>query len=216
MYGPTIASVDADDNEISFFVLRSTGFVLVAKLATGSEPAEILSADLNDNGITDLVVRNAGGGTLSVYDGDGNGWFLPPINLQVGLGASDIEAADLQQDGLLDIVYTNRISGQVDYIENLGGGAFGSPVIYRAGPGPYGVTTGNADPSPVSSLEGTTSVAIGTFTAGGFPSLVALDPGSNTFAVLSGLGDGRFSNPIYFTLPAPGWWSVRSILTAPA
>ena len=41
-YGPTIASVDADDNAISFFVLRSTGFVLVGKLATGSEPAEIL------------------------------------------------------------------------------------------------------------------------------------------------------------------------------
>ena len=36
---PTIASVDADDNAISFFVLRSTGFVLVGKLATGSEPA---------------------------------------------------------------------------------------------------------------------------------------------------------------------------------
>jgi large repetitive protein len=202
VYGPTIASVDADDNEISFFVLRSSGFVLVAKLATGSEPAEILSADLSGNGITDLIVRNAGDGTLSVYSGDGHGWFLPPVNLQVGLGAADIEVADLEQDGLLDIVYTNRISGQVGVIENLGGGDFGSPVIYRAGPGPYGVI-GNADPSPVTSLEGTMSVAIGSFTAGGFPSLVALNPGSNTFALLTGLGDGRFSNPSYFTLPVP-------------
>jgi hypothetical protein len=202
-YGPTIASVDADDNAISFFVLGSTGFVLVGKLATGSEPAEILSADLDDNGITDLVVRNAGDGTLSVFYGDGGGWFLPPVALEAGLGASDIEVADLAQDGLLDIVYTNRISGQVDVIENLGGGAFGSPVLYRAGPGPYRVT-GTADPSPVSSLEGTTSVAIGTFTAGGFPSLVTLDPGSDTFALLTGLGDGRFSDPTYFTMPAPG------------
>ena len=68
--------------------------------------------------------------------------------------------ADLQQDGLLDIVYTNRISGEVGVLENLGGGSFGSPVLYQAGPGPYGVT-GTADPSPVTSLEGTTSVAAG-------------------------------------------------------
>ena len=76
-------------------------------------------------------------------------------------------------------------------------------MLYRAGPGPYGVT-GTADPSPVSSLEGTTSVAVGTFTPGGLPSLVALNPGSNTFGLLTGLGDGRLSNPTYFPTPASG------------
>ena len=49
-HGPLIASVDADDNAISFFALRSTGFVMVATLATGPEPAQILSADLDGNG----------------------------------------------------------------------------------------------------------------------------------------------------------------------
>ena len=202
-YGPTIASVDADDNAISFFVLRSTGFVLVGKLTTGFEPAEIIAADLDDNGITDLIVRNAGDGTLSVFDGDGQGWFLPPVTLQVGLGASDIEAASLQQDGLLDIVYTNRISGEVGVIENLGGGSFGTPVLYQAGPGPYGVT-GTSDPSPVFSLEGTTSAATITLTSGGLPSLVALDPGSDNFGLLMGLGDGELANATYVATPAPG------------
>ncbi len=202
-YGPTIASVDADDNAISFFVLRSTGFVLVAKLATGSEPAQILSADLDSNDITDLLVRNAADGTISVFAGDGHGWFLPAVNLQVGLGASDLEVADLQHDGLLDVVFTNRLSGEVGVVENLGGGSFGSPVLYRAGPGPYGVT-GTAEPSPVLSLEGTTSVAAGTFTTDGLPSLVALDPGSNTFALLTGLGNGLVSNPTYFSMSGAG------------
>ena len=202
-FGPTLASVDADDNAVSFFVLRSTGFVLVARLATGPLPAQVLSADLDGNGLTDLVVRNAGNGTISVFFANGHGWFEPAVNLQVGLGASDIKVTDLHLDGLLDIVYTDRISGEVGVIENLGGGAFASPVLYRAGPGPYG-TTGTADPSPVSSLEGTSSIAAGTFTPGGLPSLVALDPGSNTFALLTGLGDGRLSNPTYFTTPAPG------------
>jgi FG-GAP-like repeat len=202
-FGPTLASVDADDNAVSFFVLRSTGFVLVARLATGSLPAQVLSADLDGNGVTDLIVRNAGNGTISVFFANGHGWFEPAVNLQVGLGASDIKVTDLHLDGLLDIVYSDRISGEVGVLENLGGGAFASPVLYRAGPGPYG-TTGTADPSPVSSLEGTSSLATGTFTLHGLPSLVVLDPGSNTFALLTGLGNGRLSNPTYFQMPAPG------------
>ncbi len=198
--GPLLASVDANDNAISFFAVRSTGFVKVASLATGSEPAEILAADLDGNGVTDLIVRNAGDGTIWVHPGDGGGWFLPPIDLPVGVGASDIQVADLEQDGRLDIVYTDRLSGEVGVLENLGGGSFASPMLYRAGPGPYGV--GTAVPSPVSSLEGTTSLSAGTFTSGGLPSLVALNPGSNTFGLLAGLGDGRLSNPAIF--PTPG------------
>jgi len=201
--GPLLASVDANDNAISFFALRSTGFVKVSSLATGSAPAQILSADLNGDGQTDLIVRNAGDGTISVFLANGTGSFLPRIDLPVGLGASDVQVADLQQDGLLDIVYTDRLAGEVGVLENLGAGSFASPVLYRAGPGPYGVT-GTADPSPVSSLEGTSSVAALTFTTGGFPSLVALDPGSNTLGLLSGLGGGRLSNPAYVQTPATG------------
>ena len=187
-------------------MLESTGFVLAGKLATGSEPAEILAANLYGNGITDLIVRNAGDGTISVFDGNGSGWFLPAVNLQVGLGASDIEVAALQQTNLLDIVYTDRISGEVGVIENLGEGSFGSPVLYRAGPGPYGVTpvTGTAKPSAVTSLEGTTSVAAGIFTPGGLTSLVALNPGSNTLGLLNGLGGEALANPTYISTPGSG------------
>jgi hypothetical protein len=199
--GRLLASVDADDNAISFFALRSTGFVLVAKLATGPEPAQILAADLDGNGISDLIVRNAGDGTISVFPGDGSGWFGSRIDLPAGLGTSDLQVADIQQNGLLDIVFSNRISGEIGVLENFGGDSFSFPVLYRAGQGPYGVT-GTPTPSPLSSLEGTTGVTIGTFTPGGFPSLVALNPGSDTVGLLSGLGDGRLSNPTIF--PTPG------------
>ena len=202
-FGPAFASVDSNDNFISFFVLRSTGFVKVASLATGSQPAQVLSADLDGNGVTDLIVRNAGDGTIWVFPGDGDGWFFPPRELSVGVGASDVEVADLQQNGRLDIVYTNRIAGEVGVVENLGGGIFAPPVVYRAGPGPYGVT-GTASPSPVSSLEGTTSVAVVTSTPDGIPSLVALNPGSGSLGLLSALGDGRLSNPTYIPTPTAG------------
>ena len=128
--GPVLISVDSSDNNISFFALRSTGFVKVATLPTGLEPAQILAANLQGNGYTSLIVRNAGDGTISIFPGDGHGWFAPRIDLPVGVGASDIQVADLQQDGRLDIVYTDRLSGQVGVLHNLGGGAFSSPVLY--------------------------------------------------------------------------------------
>ena len=41
----------------------------VGSLATGQLPAQIIAADLNGDGLDDLVVRNAGDGTLSVFFG---------------------------------------------------------------------------------------------------------------------------------------------------
>jgi FG-GAP-like repeat len=199
--GRVLISVDADDNNLSFFALRSTGFVKVATLPTGPEPAQILAADLDANGFTSLIVRNAGDGTISIFPGDGHGWFAPRIDLPVGLGASDVEVADLQQDGRLDILYTDRLSGEVGVLENLGGGAFSSPIVFPAGAGPYG-ETGTPVPSPVTSFEQTTSITAGIFTTGGAPSIVALNPGSDTFGELAGTGDGRFADPTIF--PTPG------------
>lgn len=161
-------SVDADDNNLSFFRLESTGFVEVATLPTGPEPAQILAADLDGNGYTSLIVRNAGNGTISIFPGDGHGWFAPRIDLPVSQGASDVEVADLEQDGRLDILYTDRLSGEVGVLENLGGGAFSSPILFSAGAGPYG-ETGTPLPSPVASLEQTVSVTAGIFTSGSTP-----------------------------------------------
>ena len=62
--GPVLASVDARDDAVSLYAYRDGGFVrLVGSLATGRLPAQIVAADLNGDGWTDLVVRNAGDGT---------------------------------------------------------------------------------------------------------------------------------------------------------
>ena len=47
--------------------IATAAFVRVGSLATGQLPAQIIAADLNGNGWDDLVVRNAGDGTLSVF-----------------------------------------------------------------------------------------------------------------------------------------------------
>ena len=67
--GPVLASVDADHDAVSLYAYRDGAFVRVGGFATGQRPAQIIAADLNGDGLTDLVVRNAGDGTRSVYLG---------------------------------------------------------------------------------------------------------------------------------------------------
>ena len=101
--GPVLASVDATDNAISLYAWRDGSFVLIGSLPTGSLPAQIVTADLNGDGWNDLVVRNAGDGTLSVYFNTGSesgptgahALFQPPVTLPVGPGVSDVTLADV-------------------------------------------------------------------------------------------------------------------------
>jgi hypothetical protein len=214
--GPVLASVDAHDDAISFYAFRNGGFVQIGSLATGRLPAQIIAADLNGDGLTDLVVRNAGDGTLSVYLGSPflrssfigplnpqlvPPGFLPPVTLPVGIGASDVQAVDTTRSGMLDLVVTNKPTGQVSILRNLGKGTFAPPEPYRAGNGLSAIdTTGTPE---VTSLAATAGVAAGPLKPGGPTNLVTANPGSNTMDVLAGLGQGRFANPVTIDTPGP-------------
>ena len=214
--GPVLASVDAKNNAISFYAYRDGSFVrLSGSLTTGQLPAQIIAADLNGNGQTDLVVRNAGDGTLTVYhpttwsdigfvgpvDPLSAPTFLPPVTLPVGLGVSDVQAVDTTGSGALDLVVTNKLTGQVSISYNQGNGTFAPPVPYRAGTGLSAVDPGSTP--EVTSLEATAGVAAGPLAPGGPASLVTIDPGSYTLDVLAGLGQGRFANPITIQTASP-------------
>jgi hypothetical protein len=207
--GPVLASVDARDNAVSFYAWRNGGFVRLGSPATGRLPAQIIAADLNGDGLTDLVVRNAADGTLSVFFGTpfDRGSFLGPLNpqftppsfsqrltLSVGVGVSDVQAIDTTGSGRLDLVVTNKDSGQVSILQNQGNNSFAPPEPYRAGTGLSEVDPGGTP--EVTSLEATAGLAGGPLTPGAPMSLVTANPGSNTLGVLAGLGGGLFANPL--------------------
>ncbi len=209
IYGPVIASVDADNNFISLFAFEDGAFALIGSLPSGALHSQIAAADLSGDGWDDLVVWNAGGDTLGVYynvnDSAGpTGRFTGPVNpgslafdpvvaIPVGVGVSDVQAIDTTGDGRLDLVVTNSASGQVRTLANLGGGTFADAANYRAGTG-----FSEVDPSgspPVSSEEGTDGVAGGPFETGAPTGLVTINPGTYSLGVLAGLGGGDFANP---------------------
>ena len=211
--GPVLASVDATDNAISLYLWRGWGggnFVRIRSLPTGSLPAQIVAADLTGDGWNDLVVRNAGDGTLTVFFNNGSGskptgsaFFPSSVTLRVGLGVSGVTLADVDQNGVPDIIVTNKARGEVGVLLNLGHGAFAPAVLYRAGAGLYDVTNNTDGSATLTTLEATSGVAAGAFTRGGPPDLVATDPGSNTFSLLEGLGPGHFANPVTFPTASP-------------
>jgi hypothetical protein len=210
--GQVLASVDVQDNAITFYAFRDGGFVrLDGSLATGGFPAQIIAADLSGDGVTDLVVRNADDGTLSVYFG---GRLLGPISpldrptfqsavtLPVGLGVSDVQAIDTTGSGVYDLVFTNNLSGQVSILRNLGDDTFAPATPYRAG---AGISQIDPDSTPeITSFDATAGVAAGPLTPGGSTDLVTINPGSNTIDVLDALGGGRFANPVSIETQSPG------------
>jgi hypothetical protein len=201
--GTLLASVDAEDNAVSLFAYGNGRFSRVGSLATGLEPAQIVSANLDGSGADDLIIRNVGDGTLTIDMSNGQGGFLPPIDLAVGSGISDISVADINQDGRPDILLANQTSGEVEVILNLGDGEFSTPTLYRAGIGLSAVVGGTGTtPLSLDSQDGTVGVAAAALTPGGPTDLVALNSGAETLGVLTGLGGGRFANP--YSLPTTG------------
>jgi FG-GAP-like repeat len=195
--GLALASVDADDDEVSLIGYVGGEFTLLGTLSTGLEPAQIVSASLNGLGVDDLIIRNAGDGTLTIYMGSPlDRSFGSPITLNVGSGVSNVSVADLDRDGLADILLANQTSGQVEVISNQGGGNFGQPTLYRAGSG-LSAVEGSSGTTPLSVLsqDGTIGVAAVPVGPGLPPDLVALDAGANTLGVLTGLGGDLFANP---------------------
>ena len=143
----------------------------------------------------DLIVVNAGDGTLTLYRPEG--WFLSPITLTVGKGVAGISVADLNGDGLQDILLPNQASGTVEVLWNEPGEGFSTPTIYRAGTGLL-AANGNG----LTSMDGTVGVAALRLSSNGIPDLVTVNTGSETLGVLSGLGNDQFANPT--SLPMSG------------
>src|SRR5262249_31587380 len=83
-------------------------------------PGAVAVADLNGDGINDLVVANSGGNNILVSPGLPDGGFGPEINRGKGFFAgpnpAGVTLADLDDDGLPDLVVANEGSNDVSIL----------------------------------------------------------------------------------------------------
>src|SRR5262249_58176017 len=88
----------------------------------GTNPASITIADLNGDGLPDLVVANEGSNDVTVLLGvGGDGWTLTPgPRLRAGMGPVATTVHDVTGDAIPDILVSNSPSNTISLLPRLG------------------------------------------------------------------------------------------------
>jgi hypothetical protein len=142
----------------------------------GTDPVSVTVADLNGDGIPDLVVTNKGSNDISILLGQGQrdpvtgailNWTLTPgPRLRAGLAPTSTVVQDVFGNGKPDILVSNSQSNDVYLLHGLGNGFFqdATPLVIPVGTDPVqilpvmtargpGVATINAESNSVTFLS---------------------------------------------------------------
>src|SRR5258708_8315896 len=169
---------------------RSTLFFSASLMAAGTQPSAARIADLNGDGIADIVAPNPNSSTLnantvSVLLGNGDGTFQSQVEYATGEAPYDVAIADFNADGKLDLAVANASSSanSVSILLGNGEGTFGSHVDYAAGLQPFTLVAAdlNGDGKIDLEVEHASSST---------PTSVLLGNGDGTFQPYSSYADG--------------------------
>jgi hypothetical protein len=117
-----------NDGEIFIpFKIYSTG--------VGSNPQDVTTGDLNNDGRLDIIVVNNGTDNLVVFLGYGNGNFINQMTYSTGLGSNPswVRVGDFNGDNQLDIAVANAGTDNVLVLLGYGNGTFEIPIIISMG-----------------------------------------------------------------------------------
>jgi len=142
--------------------------------ATGVCPYSVSVADVNADGLPDLIVANSGSNTLSVMRNAGSGIYPETVTYSVGQGPFSVTSADVTGDGYADLIVQNYYNDSVSVLRNLNGTAFEAKADFSTGYQPWAVTTADVD-------------------GDGDADLIVANYGANTVSVLKNNGSGSFA-----------------------
>ncbi len=122
------------------FVMPATGqtFAQPTVVPTGNWPAAIYTADVNGDGIPDLIYIDQGATSAAsvthVLIGHGNGSFTQTA--QIATAGSSLAIADFDGDGHLDIAWADQVGANAvgHLASGRGDGTFAAPNVYGAVP----------------------------------------------------------------------------------
>ena len=154
-------------------------FINAPTISGFSNPLVVVLADVNGDGIPDLLMGD--GKQITVAIGIGDGTFQAPSLILSGAAAEKgIVVGDFNGDGKPDLAVLS--GGSLVVLLGKGDGTFNSPVSYDNG-----------------SLR---ELAVGDFNGDGILDLVTLNS-SGTVDLLLGRGDGTFNHPVQYPVSSP-------------
>ena len=185
---------------INYDALNTDEARLFFPLPGGPSQAEV--ADINADGIDDVLVTSALTDVVSVLLGQGNGSIQAPR--QYSLGAftrvesdvtinfptfgRDVTTGDFDGDTRLDVVATNYTSSDVSVLLGNGDGTLQSQRRFEAGPAPFDLDVGDVN------LDGVLDIV----------TIETAFKAEITVATLLGNGGGTFKDEVVSLVPASG------------
>ncbi|HEX4344634.1 MAG TPA: VCBS repeat-containing protein [Solirubrobacteraceae bacterium] len=144
-------------------------------------PTDAQVADLNGDGVPDLITTNGTTSNVAVELGNGDGSFAPPtyFGLNGGQLPEDMAIGDVNNDGHLDLVLANVTTNNISVLLGDGHGSFG--------------TATNVDPGYILPEF----VRLGDFNEDGNVDIVSSNTGfDGAGSILPGDGAGGFGAPL--------------------
>jgi hypothetical protein len=182
------ASADMGSDSVSLYGGDGTGEFLswgALPLGAGAGPFALAAADLDLDGLLDLVVANADNDRIAIFFG-GHG-ILPGDRRKDEVAVSGsprgVAAVDVNRDGKVDLAVTGASCSCVALLRNSGGASFTLVGRVQTSSQPHGIVVGD-------------------FNRDDIPDLAIASPAEGSIDVLT--GDGRFGFTAQPYGPAPG------------
>jgi len=149
---------------------------------TGQDLVAAAVGDIDSDGIPDLVVADAAGGSLLTFiqngtAGKGDGTFAPGTTLPVAGTPRAVALIDVNRDAIADLLWTEDPGGLGVRLgtgtDGVADGGFSAASVYPAGTGPGALAVGDIDHD-------------------GIPDALVANPGTATVTIMLGQGgNGR-------------------------
>ncbi len=140
---------------------------------TGDLPYSVETADLDGDGVLDIVSPNTISHDVTVLLGEGDGTFAPARTFPGGDSPRTAVTGDFDEDGRPDVAVSNVFTRGVSILKGDGRGGLGPPVGHAVGEQPRTVITTDLD-------------------GDGHLDLAVVNRRDDTVSILLGRGDGSF------------------------
>lgn len=178
---PDIAVTCTATNKVAVFrntaimdTISSSSFASRVEYSVGTQPIDIISADIDGDGKSDLITSNNGGNNVSVLRNTGSSGslgFATNVNFTTASNPTGLAIGDMNGDTKPDVIVTNAGSGSISVFRNtatsgtITSSSFGTRVDLTVGTLPYGVNVADLD-------------------SNGFVDIVSANYGSNTISII--------------------------------